>query len=188
MRWLAPILGLLLLAGIVLAQDRTEYIGERKNLIWDQVIWDTSVTSGQYAAPCEKGSGGFQAHTDGRIKCYVQRGWSLSITHVGMVLSKEHTSTENCLFTLDYSADGTGTEGSDLGNSELYTDEAFDCDGETKTLDAAGDSCIKRTEQITLQEGAWMQWKVVTGGVGGASCGAAHTFMKIYGKWNKNGG
>jgi hypothetical protein len=101
-----------------------------------------------------------------------------------MAVNSISAESESCLFTLAYSADGTGSTGTDLTGSELYLDDAFDCDGTAAALDAIGKSCFKRTAPLLLTEGAWMHWKYANGA---GSCDLFDVYNGVYGVWRKNG-
>jgi hypothetical protein len=101
-------------------------------------------------------------------------------------LTEDHGAVANCKYTLAYSADGTGTTGTDLTDSDIYTNEAFDCDGSTVTIDTQGQSCMRRTAPLLLTEGAWAHWKIADGGDSG-DCDETFTYVEVYGEQRRNG-
>ena len=187
MRWAPIILALLLISGTVFA-GRFDIVGTTPRLVWLTNVRDATITVSQYAAPCTSSPASLRNGTDGRVRCYVPKGWSLEITHVGLMLSEDVDGggAGNCLYVLSYSADGTGTTSvTDVTDSDLYTDESFDCDGRTKDLDVQGESCVRSTAPLILTEGAWVHWKVSAGTVG--TCTTSDTYLEVYGEWRKNG-
>ncbi len=179
------ILAALLIGSVALA-GITSTVGELPRVVWSHPVNDPSITPTQYAPVCGKSVATVFAATDGRTRCYVQKGWSVSITHVSMVAVEDHTGTENCHYVLSYSADGTGTtSATDLAGSDLYTDEPFVCGGTTVTVDDQGESCFTPTTPLILTEGSWAHWKITAGTLG--TCASSDTYLQVYGEWRKNG-
>lgn len=193
MRWVFVFFAFLFSSAVSIAGG-TEYVGEPIRPVWSHPIDQASFTATAYAAPCGINPVAIRLSTDGRTRCYVHRGWSLEITHVGIILAEAHSgSGRNCKLTLAYSADGTGTTGTDLTDSEFFTDESFDCDGTTDTLDVQGESCTKRVYSpvsgegtLILAAGAWVHWKVAEGAGGAGACTALDVYTNVYGRWIKN--
>ncbi len=180
MRWLCFVSVLMLVSGLAFAQ-RVAHYGKEPRLLYRAVISDPTVTSGDRRGPGRNGSNSVFASTNGRARNYVYPGWVMTITHEDMALSEAHTgATQHCLVTLEYSADGTGTDGVLITGSGMETNlTTFDCDGETKDLDGQGDRCRQRIGPITLIGPAWIQWKFVDGSSN--TCGSIDVQLSVHG-------
>ena len=184
MRWNIIILALLLVSTLALA-GRFESVGTIPRVVMEHPIDDQTITQPQYTAPCGRSGGAAFAATDGRVRCYVPDGWNLLVTHVSGTATEDvnGAGSGNCHYTLAHNT--SGTTGTDLTDSDIYFDEAFDCDGTPKDITNQGESCMRRTAPLLLLAGSWAHWKLADGNDG--TCQTTDTYMRVYGDWIKTG-
>lgn len=165
----------------------TASVGSLPRPLWQHHVEAFSVVGIAYTKPYGVGSTGLVVDAaDGRARGYIPEGHSLTITHIRGTLVENQGSTEQCHYTLAYSADGSGTApGTDIVNSDFLTNEAFDCDGVPTTLTLKGQSCLRRVVPITLEAGAWVHWRMDQGtGASGETCANSDTYMEVLGTWD----
>ena len=187
MRWQSCAWVLLFMSGLAFAA--VEQVGKQPQRIYREAVSDTSVDGAtcQYHAVSRVGSYSIFADTDGRTRSYIYPGWTATITHEEMVLGEAHAdATENCLVTLEYSADATGTTGTTVTGSGMKTNETsplFNCDGVGLDLDTQGEGCRQRIGPLTLIGPAWLHWKVCDGGGNGVgdSCTSLDAHLSVFG-------